>query len=293
MSMAACVAGQVTEATIELGCYPPLASSWDLSRSQVDLWGPGVPKFMKSSTYEWDDMATILDLCEEVGFLEGKGPAFDAEEEAHRKIRDFELLAGLNTDQDLSGFVETHNFIEDAEHAAALDQWLSGDENGLAPTEDTTLIETHFGEEAHHAFFGQEVDKGEMLLKKMGWTGGPLGCRGTGITEPIKAEGSAGDTTGLGYHGEEILFPHEGEEITDTVKLTRMGANYGVGSCSRGTVFVPRGALKHIENICDKKSSRESPVGETFVCELVAGQGKHPWRLMKVLNIELTWSAIE
>ena len=290
--MAACVAGQVTEATIELGCYPPLASSWDRSRSQVDLWGPGVPKFMKSSTYEWDDMATIVDLCEEVGFVEGKGPGYEAEEEAHRRIRDFELLAGLNTDQDLSGFVETHNFIEDAEHAAALDQWLSGDDHGLDLTEDTTLIESHYGEEAHHVAFSEEVDKGAMLLKKMGWTEGPLGCRGSGITEPIKATGG-NDTMGLGYQVEEIFRPDEGEEITDSMRLTRMGSNYGTGSCSRGTVFIPRGALKHIENICDHKSSRESPVGETFVCELVAGRGKHPWRLKKVLEIEMTWSAIE
>jgi len=291
--MAACVAGQVTEATIELGCYPPLPSSWDgCGRFQVDLWGPGVPKFMKSSTYEWDDMGVIVDLCEESGLVEGKGPTYEAEEDAHRRIRDFELLAGLNTEQDLSGFVETHNFIEDAEHAAALDQWLAGDENGLESTEDTVLIESHYGEEGHHVAFSEEVDKGAMLLKKMGWTGGPLGCRGSGITEPIMATGG-NDTMGLGYQGEEIFPPYEGEEITDSMKLTRMGANYGTGSCSRGTVFIPRGALRHIENICDKKSSRESPVGETFVCELVAGKGKHPWRLKKVLEIEMTWSAIE
>lgn len=290
--MAACVAGQVTEATIELGCYPPLASSWDRSQSQVEMWGPGVPKFMKSSTYEWGDMATIADLCEEVGFVEGRGPAYEAEEDAHRRIMDFELLAGLNTDQDLSDFVETHNFIEDAEHAAALDQWLAGDDHGLELTEDTILIESHYGEEVHHVAFSEEVDKGAMLMKKMGWTEGPLGCRGIGITEPIMATGG-NDTMGLGYQGEEILPPYEGEEITDSMKLTRMGANYGTGSCSRGTVFIPRGALKHIENICDKKSSRESPVGETFVCELVAGKGKHPWRLKKVLEIEMTWIAIE
>lgn len=291
--MAACVAGQVTSATIELGCYPPLASSWDSCISyQVDLWGPGVPKFMKSSTYEWDDMGTILDLCEEVGFIYDKGPAFVAEEEAHRRMMDFELLAGLNTNQDLSGFVETHNFIEEAEHAAALDQWLAGDDHGLDLSEDTTLIETHFGEEAHHSSFGEDIGKGEMLLKKMGWTGGPLGCRGNGITEPIMAMGG-NDTMGLGYQGEEILPPYEGEEFTDSMKLTRMGANYGTGSCSRGTVFIPRGALKHIENICEHNSYRESPVGETFVCELVAGKGKHPWRLKKVLEIEMTWSAIE
>ena len=146
--MAACVAGQVTEASIELGCYPPLASSWDCSRSQVDLWGPGVPKFMKSSTYEWEDMATILDLCEEVGFVEGKGPFFEAEEEVRQRTLDFELLSGLNNGQDLSGFVETHNFIEDAEHAAALDQWLAGDEHGLELVEGDTLIEESFSEEA-------------------------------------------------------------------------------------------------------------------------------------------------
>ena len=290
--MAACVAGQVTEATIELGCYPPLPSSWDgCGRFQVDLWGPGVPKFMKSSTYEWDDMGVIVDLCEESGLVEGKGPAYEAEEEAHQRIMDFELLAGLNTDRDLSDFVETHNFIEDAEHAAALDQWLAGDENGLELSEDTVLIESYFGEEAP-VTFGEAVNKGEILLKLMGWTGGPLGCRGVGITEPIQATGS-NDTTGLGYQGEEILPPYEGEEITDSMKLTQMGANYGVGTGSRGTVFIPRGALKHIENLCNSKSTRENPIGETFVCELIAGQGRHPWRLKKVVEIEVTWSAME
>jgi len=289
--MAACVAGQVTEATIELGCYPPLASSWDRSTgSQVDLWGPGVPKFMKSSTYEWDDMATILDLCEEVGFVEGKGPAYEAEEEAHRRIRDHELLAGLNTDQDLSAFVETHNFIEDAEHAAALDRWLAGDEHGLEDG-DTLFIEEYFGAETPHVPVGEVSNKGEMLLTKMGWNGGPLGLRG-GITEPIKATGVAGDTAGLGYIGEEVLPPYEGEEITIPMKLIRMGENYGTGRCPRGTVFIPRGPLKHMENLFSN-STRESPIGETFVCELVAGRGKHPWRLQKVVEIETTWSAIE
>jgi hypothetical protein len=304
--MAACVAGQVTEASIELGCYPPLTSSWDCSQSQVDLWGPGVPKFMKSSTYEWDDMATILDLCEEVGFVEGKGPFFEAEEEVCQRILDFELLAGLSNGQDLSGFVETHNFIEDAEHAAALDRWLAGDEHGLDLVEGVTLIENSFCEESPpwngssredgaEGFVNDYLQfskEGLTIMEKMGWTGGPLGCRDSGITEPIKANGNNG-TMGLGYQGEEILPPYEGEEITDSMKLTRMGANYGVGTCSRGNVFIPRGALKHMENICDQNSSRESPVGETFVCELVAGRGKHPWRLQKVLKIEMTWSAIE
>jgi len=187
--------------------------------------------------------------------------------------------------------VETHNFIEDAEHAAALDQWLAGDDHGLESTDDTVLIESYFGEEAP-VTFGEAVNKGEILLKLMGWTGGPLGCRGVGITEPIQATGS-NDTTGLGYQGEEILPPYEGEEITDSMKLTQMGANYGVGTGSRGTVFIPRGALKHIENLCNSKSTRENPIGETFVCELVAGQGRHPWRLKKVMEIEVTWSAME
>jgi len=290
--MAACVAGQVTEATIELGCYPPLASSWGRSTgSQVDLWGPGVPKFMKSSTYEWDDMGTISDLCEEVGFVEGKGPAYEAEEEAQRRMMDFHLLAGLNTDQDLSDFAETHNFIEDAEHAEALDRWLTGDEHGLEDG-DTQFIGEYFGAESPHVPFGEEGNKGEMMLTKMGWNGGPLGLRG-GITEPIKATGVAGDTAGLGYNGEEILPPYEGEEITDSTKITSSGANYGVGICSRGTVFIPRGALKHMENLCNSKGTRENIIGETFVCELVAGKGKHPWRLQKVVEIEMTWSAIE
>ena len=292
--MSACVAGQVTEATIELGCYPPLPSSWTgAGRSQVDLWGPGVPKFMKSSTYEWDDMDTIYELCEEAGMIAEKGPAHEAEEEAHRRIRDFYLLSGLSNGQDLSDFKETHNYIEDSEHAKALDEWLSGDELGLYLDGNTTMVEGFFGEESHHISFEEDGDKGKMLLEKMGWTGGPLGCRGSGITEPVQAKGKNGGTEGLGYQGDEILPPFEGEEITDSMKITRMGANYGIGVCSRGTVFIPRSALNHIENVCSKGRSRESPTGETFVCELVAGQGKHPWRLKKVLEIEMTWSAIE
>jgi hypothetical protein len=246
---------------------------------------------MKSSTYEWDDMGTILELCEEAGMIAEKGPAYEAEEEAHQRIRDFHLLAGLNNGQDLSDFVETHNFIEDAEHAAALDRWLAGDEHGLDLVEGDTLIEDSFCEEYVNDYT-QTFKGGLTIMEKMGWTGGPLGCRDSGITEPIKANGNNGNM-GLGYQGEEILPPYEGEEITDSMKLTRMGANYGVGTCSRGTVFIPRGALKHMENICDRNSSRESPVGETFVCELVAGKGQHPWRLKKVLEIEMTWSAIE
>jgi hypothetical protein len=246
---------------------------------------------MKSSSYEWDDMGAILDLCEEVGFVEGKGPAYEAEEDAHQRIREFQLIAGL-AGLDVCEFEESHQFIEDPEHAAAFDRWLSGAEV-TEHDKDKVILESLFlSEEEQDVRFNGPMGKGRMLLEKMGWSGGPLGCRGSGITEPIEAVGS-NDTMGLGYQGEEILFPHEGEEITDSMKLIGLGANYGVGSCSRGTVFIPRGALKHMGNICDQKSSRESPVGETFVCELVAGQGKHPWRLKKVLNIEMTWSAIE
>ena len=97
----------------------------------------------------------------------------------------------------------------------------------------------------------------------------------------------------MGYQEDEILPPFEGEQMTDSMKLIRMGANYGIGVCSRGTVFIPRSALNHIENICRNRSSLESPIGEKFVCNLIAGKGKHPWRLEKVVEIETTWSAIE
>lgn len=281
--MAACVAGRVTEATIELGCHLPHAMCWDVSPSQVVLWGPGVPKFMKSSTYEWDDMATILDLCEEVGFVEGKGPAYEAEDDAHRRIRDFELLAGLNTDQDLSGFLETHNFIEDPEHAAALDRWLSGAEV-TEQGKDTVILESLFlSEEEQDVRFNEPMDKGRMLLEKMGWSGGPLGCRGSGITEPIEPVGKVGDTSGLGFNETPIAPPYEGEEITDTMVVTGIGpgANYGVGMCSRGSVFIPRGALRHMGNLF----AGENFIGVKFDSEIIAGSGKHPWRLSKVVSV--------
>ena len=281
--MAACVAGQLTEATIELGCYPPLAFSWDCGQSQVDLWGPGVPKFMKSSTYEWDDMATILDLCEEVGFVEGKGPSFEAEEEVRQRILDFELLSGLNNGQDLSGFVETHNFIEDDEHAAAFDRWLSGAEV-TEQGKDTVILESLFlSEEEQDVLFNEPKSEGRMLLEKMGWSGGPLGCRGSGITEPIEPVGKVGDTSGLGFNETPIAPPYEGEEITDTMVVTGTGpnANYGVGMCSRGSVFIPRGALKHMGNLF----AGDNFIGVKFVCEIIAGSGKHPWRLSKVVSV--------
>ena len=251
----ACIAGQVTEATIELGCYPPLASSWRGGRSQVDLWGPGVPNFMKSSTYEWDNMGAILDLCEEIGFLEGKGPVYEAEEEARRELMDFQLLAGLG--QDISEFTEAHNFIDYPEHAEALDKWLSGDEHGLESCENTIMLETHF-EEDQGVSFGEEIEKGKMMLEI-----------------------------------EEVFPPYDGEEITDSVQMIGLGTNYGVGMCSRGTVFIPRGSLRHMNNLFNSRGTRDTLIGENFVCELVARPGKHPWRLNKVVEIEMTWSAIE
>ena len=280
--MAACVAGQVTEATIELGCYPPHARCWDVSPSQVVLWGPGVPAFMKSSTYEWDDMGAILDLCEEVGFVEDKGPAYEAEEDAHRRIREFQLISGL-AGLGVCEFAESHQFIEDPEHAAAFDRWLSGAEV-TEQGKDTVILESLFlsGEE-QDVRFNEPMGKGRMLLEKMGWTGGPLGCRGSGITEPIEPVGKVGDTSGLGFNETPIAPPYEGEEITDTMVVTGIGpdANYGVGMCSRGSVFIPRGALMHMGNLF----AGENFIGVKFVCEIIAGSGKHPWRLSKVVSV--------
>ena len=280
--MAACVAGQVTEATIELGCYPPPARCWDVSPSQVVLWGPGVPTFMKSSSHEWDDMGAILDLCEAVGFVEDKGPAYEAEEDAHQRIREFQLIAGLDG-PDVCKFRESHQFIEDPEHAAEFDRWLSG-ADVTEPGKDTVILESLFlSDEEQDVRFNEPMGKGRMLLEKMGWSGGPLGCRGSGITEPIEPVGKVGDTSGLGFNETPIAPPYEGEEITDTMVVTGTGpaANYGVGMCSRGSVFIPRGALMHMGNLF----AGENFIGVKFFCEIIAGSGKHPWRLSKVVSV--------
>lgn len=280
--MATCVADQVTEATIELGGYPPHPRCRDVSPKQVVLWGPGVPAFMKSS-YEWDDMGTISDLCEEVGFVEGKGPAYEAEEDARQRIREFELIAGLAGMDIYEEFEESHQFIGDPEHAAAFDRWLSGAEVTEQGKETVILESLFLSEEEQDVRFNEPMGKGRMLLEKMGWSGGPLGCRGSGITEPIEPVGKVGDTSGLGFNGTPITPPYDGEEITDTMVVTGMGpcANYGVGMCSRGSVFIPRGALKHMGNLF----AGEYFIGVKFDCEIIAGSGKHPWRLSKVVSV--------
>ncbi len=259
---------RLSEATLS---YP---TAFQGEEEEVTLWDPG----QQYGVGEWlqgEDTEAVFQLVCESGLHWDHGP--------YRK----RVLEAIEESED------PKESIQDPEIAQALDQWRAGQEKGLDYGEDTALIETYFGEEEDHTAYREASDKGEFLLKKLGWTGGSLGCRNTGITEPIIADGMVSGRAGVGYNHEEILLPYEGEEITDTMEVTCVGNNYGTGVCSRGTVFIPRGALKHMENIFYQNGTLENLIGRNFVCELIAGSGKHPWRLKKVLEIDMTWSEIE
>ena len=121
---------------------------------------------------------------------------------------------------------------------------------------------------------------GYRVMKAMGWKNNtPLGCRGKGILEPVSTMitmREPGDYSGLGYEEKEVVV--EGEKDEKEIKITQIEANYAVGKCDRGGVYIPRGALKHLQNLMGSKL-----MGKSFTAKIISKRGKYPWRVFSVV----------
>jgi hypothetical protein len=127
---------------------------------------------------------------------------------------------------------------------------------------------------------------GYSMLQKMGWKENtPLGIRGRGIMTPITDSMDIrlnGDYRGLGFESaiEETLLSIDGEEKGVDIKVIKVGERYGVGMSDFGQVFIPTGALKHLNNITGY--TRRQLVGLRLLTNITASDGQYPWRLQKI-----------
>jgi hypothetical protein len=121
---------------------------------------------------------------------------------------------------------------------------------------------------------------GYRMMKAMGWKNNtPLGCRGKGILEPVSTKiivRLPGDFSGLGYEEKESIV--EGEKDEKEIKITQIEANYAVGKCDRGGVYIPRGALKHLNNLMGTQL-----IGKSFRGRIISKKGKYEWRVLSVV----------
>ena len=123
---------------------------------------------------------------------------------------------------------------------------------------------------------------GYLMMKKMGWEDNtPLGIRGQGIIEPITTKGRVnGDTSGLGM---EPYKPTDGEKKLVRLRVVSVGEKYGVGKCEFGTVFIPGGAIRFIRTFGPGIHLNDNELKNVAVCAvIVAGKGRHNWRLGRV-----------
>jgi hypothetical protein len=69
-------------------------------------------------------------------------------------------------------------------------------------------------------------------------------------------------------------------DIHSTLEFVSVGAKFGVAKCEYGSVYVPKSALKHIQNLLDYEESKPD-VGQRFGAWIsFAGySAKYPWRI--------------
>jgi len=77
-------------------------------------------------------------------------------------------------------------------------------------------------------------------------------------------------------------YPQELQDPWDQrtdVEILCIGDNYAVGKCEFGGVYIPKGAVKHLTNICSCE------VGRHFVADLSFSGKKHQWWVTNIASI--------
>ena len=199
---------------------------------------------------EMDEAYIVAELSKECGLL-------DEEEAFWEQVDEIELSLGE------TALSLQRKFLEEEAFLRSMDQWMSNSETDLL--EEECILDT--------------TNPGYKMMKAMGWVNNtPLGCRGKGIIEPVSTMitmRQPGDFSGLGYEEKEKI--EEGEKDEKEIKITRIEANYAVGKCGRGGVFIPRGALKHLKNLLGSKL-----IGKSFTGKIISKRGKYEWRVYSV-----------
>ena len=210
---------------------------------------------------ELEDAYIFAELSRECGLL-------DEEEAFWEQVDEIELSLGETAESLNWKNQQEVDFLESMYHwmSDSGTDFLDEDLRSLEKQEEDCILDT--------------ASPGYKMMKAMGWVNNtPLGCRGTGILEPVSTMIKMrlpGDFSGLGYERADPIVNGEKEETK--VKIIRVEENYGVGKCERGGVFIPRGALKHIKNLMGGNL-----IGKSFTGKLISKEGKYEWRVCSVV----------
>ena len=188
-----------------------------------------------------------------------------------------EIVSELVRGDDLfkENLSEEHQSVgEDKQLIEGLKQWRGGDD----------MLE----EEEEESPFDVS-SPGFKMMKNMGWIESmPLGTTGVGLMEPVSSSMDAkldGDTTGIGYEKIATDIIPIGEKVHTEVIISKVNDKFGIASSDEGQIFVPNGVIKHLKNMRRSSGDRSGVLkGLTVDAIIVRGEGRFPWRLVRVIE---------
>jgi len=248
--MSSCACLQLTEATL---AFP----TEDIDRKEeITLWGPetlhampGAAAFMQGE----DAWVNIYGLSVEAGMHWDQGPYRSSLQEALTELDD------------------PTESIQDPEIEAALDQWRRGGED-MDDLHEPSLF-TEWNQAAGCSSFVGAAELGGKNMKIPQYTPEMLQQR-EDLNSFFNFKWNQGRFPG--YPNTRIEEKLEVPDQVELLTLTAVGDNHGVAKCIFGAVFIPKGAITHLQY------NGGAEVGTIFDGEITfTPQNKFPWRLTR------------
>ena len=217
----------------------------------ITIWGPDIRPLLKGPDWTCEGVDTwdipipkemIEELCKESGMDWDEGPYKEKVLQAIEELED------------------PKESIQDPEIEKALDQWRQGQENG--PSMD----------DLHQPSLFTEYNQAEGATT---WVGADQLGKNMKIQEytPEMLQQREELNWAFNFKWEDN---NEVPEQTELLELIAVGDNHGVAKCVFGAVFVPKGAITHLQY------NGGAEVGTIFDGEITfTPNNKFPWRLKK------------
>ncbi len=241
----------------------------------ITLWGPDIRPFIKGPDWTCEGLDTwdlpvpremLEELCDESGMDWDNGPYCEGVRAAVDELDD------------------PKESIQDPEIAEALNQWRLGGDTMDDLHEPSYFVEWNQGEQ-HEAWVGGDWSS---------WKNGKI----PQYTPEMLAQRDALNWM-FNFNWNTTFYPGDTmtcviPEVEIEMEIVAAGDSHAVAKCKYGSVFVPKGALKHIINLnygqlsmepqeIHKHRSEGGLVGEFVLGRIQYTPGKrHWWRVVHV-----------
>lgn len=241
----------------------------------ITLWGPDIRPFLKGPDWTCEGLDTwdlpvpremLEGLCDESGMDWDNGPYCEGIRAAVDELDD------------------PKESIQDPEIAEALDEWRLGGDTMDDLHEPSYFVEWNQGEQ-HEAWVGGDWSS---------WKNGKI----PQYTPEMLAQRDALNWM-FNFNWNTTFYPGDTmtcviPEVEIEMEIVAAGDSHAVAKCKYGSVFVPKGALKHIINLnygqlsmepqeIHKHRSEGGLVGEFVLGRIQYTPGKrHWWRVVHV-----------